>query len=86
MNILNRIKNHFSKYEPLPDYGTLLTIKNFEELCDGGTLIDYDGHGYFAFSNRISKLRVIPSDYTSNTPEIWKDVVGSFTHVMWFNR
>jgi len=31
---------------PLPDYGNLYTLKEFQEYCKGGGFIDYDGIGH----------------------------------------
>ena len=83
---------------PLDNIGTLMTLKNFIESCETGCLIDYDGHGYYAFKNKQSNKVVIPSFITgrqstfsmktgkSGMKNIKKKIDKKFTHVMWYNK
>jgi len=68
------------EYEKIPDYGDKMTLKIFIESCKDGSLIDYDGHGYYAFKNKMSNIMVHPSDITSGK------ILRDFTHVVWFNK
>lgn len=67
----------------IPDYGYLYTIKEWEESCESGSFIDYDGWGDFATGTQVSNIEVSPSDYgTTQYEEMKKD----FTHILWYNR
>jgi hypothetical protein len=68
------------KFEPLPDYGDLFTLKEFEQDCKSGMLIDYDGTGYYAFKDEMSDKPANPSYFKAG------DIDRDFTHVMWFNK
>ena len=68
------------KLEKIPDYGDIMTLKEFIEQVKDGCLIDYDGTGYYATKNRITNLSVYPSD-------IYKGKINKrWSHIMWFNR
>jgi len=84
-------------WENIPDYGTLMTLREFIENCLNGDFIDYDGHGCYATENKMSNIVVRPSDIIKyNHPEGLVDpstmelkrenVKYEFTHVIWFNR
>ena len=66
--------------KPLPEYGNLMTLREFIKSVEAGYFIDYDGHGYYATKKGMSDFIVRPSDIAAGF--ISKD----FTHVMWFNR
>jgi len=66
-------------YEEIPDYGDLMTLKDFKELCKCGGFIDYDGIGNYAFENKMSNFSTYPSKFLLN-PD------NRFTHIVWFNR
>ena len=69
-----------NKYtEKLPDYGDLMTVKDFLEACDCGGFIDYDGTGHPVKDGMMSRDVVKPSTRK-------KDIPADATHVMWFNR
>lgn len=65
--------------EKLPDYGDLMTVKDFREACESGAFIDYDGSGHPVKDGKMMRtLDVIPSKL-GRIPE-------DATHIMWFNR
>ena len=66
--------------DPIPEYGDLIEIDEFVEMCNNGGFIDYDGHGYYSNGTEMSNIYVCPSDITSS------GVVPGWTHVVWFNR
>ena len=85
------------KLEELPDYGDIMTIKDWIHIVDSGGFIDYDGHGNLAMKDKMSELQVKPS-FVKNG-KITKVIVGfdwltqleyeeewNFTHIVWFNR
>lgn len=64
-----------------PGYGFFLfSLENFIYDCKQGLLTNYDGHGYFAFKDKMSTLRICPLDVLKGK------IFHHFTHVMWFNR
>jgi len=85
-------------FEPIPSYGDLMTLDHFIELCRNGGFINYDGHGHYAFKDKMSNKEVHPSDVTGKyslfdmktgkfKQHTKKPCVDkSFTHVVWFNR
>jgi hypothetical protein len=65
--------------EKLPDYGDLMTIKDFRDACSVGALIDYDGTGYPVKDGKMARnVNVLPSKRNR--------IPKSATHVMWFNK
>ena len=66
--------------EPLPDYGTLMSLEEFVSYCKMGFLVDYDGTGRYATSDQASNICVYPSDVVSG------EYRHDFSHVIWFNR
>jgi hypothetical protein len=86
------------KLEPLPNYGEHMTLDRFIEDCKSGSLIDYDGLGYYATKDNISNKSIVPSDVTGNaerfnmkTGQFIKykkkiNVDKNFTHVVWLNK
>jgi hypothetical protein len=67
---------------PIPEYGDLMTLKEFISCCKSGGFINYDGTGYFATEEGYNRYeRAIPSNIVKGI-QIHKWA----THVMWFNR
>ena len=62
------------------------TIEEWMEECEQGSLIDYDGIGYFGTEDKESKVEVVPSSYqlVPQINSIHHD--GKYTHVWWYNR
>lgn len=65
--------------EELPEYGDLMTVKEFIEACKYNSFIDYDGIGCPVKDGKMSDKLIYPSRYKEDLP---KDA----THIMWFNR
>ena len=68
------------KFDELPDYGDVMSLKSFIDCVNEGGFIDYDGHGYYVKDNKESNIMIIPSDVEYNS--IRKD----FDTIVWFNR
>jgi len=66
----------FMYTEPLPDYGDLMTRKEFHHACLTGQIMSYDGQGYAVRNNLMAHE---PLDTSRNIPE-------DATHIMWFNK
>jgi hypothetical protein len=54
------------EWEDLPDYGSHMTLERFIDYVKDGMFIPYDGFGYFATADKMSKLRVCFSVTTLN--------------------
>lgn len=81
---MNEVTENFKlKIEPIPSFGDLMTISEFVGNVEAGGFIDYDGHGYLAYEDRMSNIVIVPSE-TKNVLDRYK--VLDFTHVVWFNR
>jgi hypothetical protein len=66
--------------KPIPEYGDLIPLDEFIEMCEHGTFIDYDGFGNYATETEMSTNVVCPSDITAGI------INRNWTHVVWFNR
>jgi hypothetical protein len=49
-------------WEPLPDYGTLMTTDDFMSACLTNGFIDYDGVGQYASSSAMYSRTIYPSE------------------------
>lgn len=67
-------------------YGDLMTIEDWEDSCDCGLFIDYDGYGYFCCPE---------VDMIENRLNIYPSMIGTlqykanriqWSHILWFNR
>ena len=79
---LDREKRMIMPYtlEEIPDYGDVMSLKDFIAEVNAGNFIDYDGFGQYAKNNTMSDICIIPSDVKHNA--IRKD----FDTVVWFNK
>jgi len=68
------------KWEDNPDYGHLMTLKDFIESCECGGFVDYDGSAHYSDGKRMIRQYTQPSDIARNRIDY------RFTHVMWFNK
>jgi len=64
--------------EPLPDYGDLMPVDEFRASCEGGTFVDYDGHGCPVKAGLMADKEVKPSRLN--------EIPSGATHILWFNR
>ena len=60
--------------------GDKMTLAEFEGMVRDGSLVDYDGHGYYATKEGQSAIMVVPSDVKEGK------IDKKFTHVVWFNK
>jgi len=82
-------------FEPVPDYGDIMTVKEFTECCIDTSFIDSDGSGYYAVSPCgvpeygkepckeelvVSRKRAYPSDLVGKKFDL------RFSHVVWYNK
>lgn len=66
---------------PIPNYGEHMTIAEFVRCVKTGAFIDYDGTGYLATKDKITDLKILPSDIAGGI-----HLVTKCTHVVWFNK
>lgn len=52
------------EFDEIPDYGDVMTLDDFIENCAVGNFIDYDGFGYYATEDKMTDIRIYPSDTT----------------------
>lgn len=62
-----------------PDYGDVMTVKDFIANCEGGGFIDYDGFGTPANGDKMNGDFCISPSTRHLIP---KDA----THIIWYNR
>ena len=74
---LKEVANVSPKLDPLPEYGDLITLEEFSKNVIDGMFIPYDGDGYLATKDGMSREHSCWS--LDDRPE-WA------THVMWFNK
>ena len=79
---LSREKRMIMPYEmeEIPDYGDVMSLKDFIECVKNGSFIDYDGFGHYAKDNMMSNVAIIPSDVEH------KAIRKDFDTLVWFNR
>lgn len=77
--------NNWIEYVPAED-DCLMTIQEWEESCEDGLFIDYDGFGYLV--NMDTKTELVGLDiYPSMRGERqYESIKGEYTHINWFNR
>ena len=63
----------------ISEFGDLMTLEEFIESVDNGSLIDYDGFGQPVYNGKMSHISVYPSDYELLLPK-------ETTHIIWFNK
>jgi len=68
------------EYDTLPDYGSVMSMKDFLSCVRSGGFIDYDGHGCYVKDGKISNINIYPSDVAH------KAVRKDFDTIIWFNR
>ena len=67
----------------IPEYGDLMTMKDWLYSVECGGFIDYDGHGNYSDGERLAENKMIKPSHVKNN-RILKN--PEFTHVVWFNR
>jgi len=68
------------KFENLPDYGEVMTLKDFVKNVKSGGFIDYDGYGKYVKGDKMSDITINPSDVKN------KSLRKDFESIIWFNR
>lgn len=66
--------------------GDLMTIEEWEDGCECGLFINYDGYGFFCNpeTNQMEDdIDVYPSDRDTLS---YKAQRVQWTHILWFNR
>lgn len=66
--------------EEIPEYGDVMSLKDFVKSVNDGWFIDYDGSGNYATKDKMTNISIYPSDVEKGN--IRKD----FDSIVWFNR
>jgi hypothetical protein len=87
------------EFKNIPDCGDLITLQEWIDYVRDGAFIDYDGYGDLALSNKVSNIKVHPSEvfekrpggelpYADDAPlkESFINKTKGFTHIVWYNR
>lgn len=61
-------------------FGDLMTVDEFKELAEQGTLIDFDGYGMQVVNRKVAKH--LDNVYPSKAGSIDFEA----THILWINR
>ncbi len=79
---LSREKRMIMSYElsDLPNYGDVMSIKEFIECVEDGGFVDYDGYGCYVEGDKMTNIYIYPSDIKYNS------IRGEFEKMIWFNR
>lgn len=72
--------NDREAFDEIPDYCDLFEVNEFKEMCESGEFVDTDGSGYYAFSDKMTRVPARPSAFRNDLTE------KQFTHVAWFNK
>ena len=80
LNIYLYEGNDREAFDEIPDYCDLFEVNKFKEMCKNGEFVDADGSGYYAFSDKMTRVPAKPSSFVSDF------VDDKFTHVAWFNK
>jgi hypothetical protein len=67
-------------FKPIPEYGDMIELEEFIDLCEQGSFVDSDGFGYYATTNGMSDKYAVPSEIKSG------NIQKEWTHVCWFNK
>lgn len=68
------------EYDDLPDYGTVMSLKEFIENVKSGGFIDYDGYGSYVKDGKESNITIYPSDIAYGV------IREGFDTIIWYNR
>jgi hypothetical protein len=71
------------EFEDIPDYGDLMTMEEWISCVRCGCFIDYDGTGYLALENKMSREEIQPSEVSKRG---FVEKTKNYTHVIWFNK
>jgi hypothetical protein len=67
--------------EEIPDYSDIIPIDEFIKECEMGDFIDDDGIGELIIDDKMTGIRVCPSDIVNHSIDLAK-----VAKVAWFNR
>lgn len=67
-------------FDFIPDYGQVMTLKDFVNNVNDGGFIDYDGYGKYCRDGMMSNIEIYPGDIKHNK------IRTDFDKIIWFNR
>lgn len=82
INKLDRERRLIMPYElsDLPDFGHVMSIKDFIGTVNSGGFIDYDGFGHYVKDGKESNVEIYPSDVAHQS------IRQDFDTIIWYNR
>ena len=73
------------EWEPMPDYGDVMTLAEFQQSVNSGLFTDYDGYGNYVMSEQTHYGQLMRMSSVEFSPSDMK-VPGWATRVVWFNK
>ena len=67
-------------YSCIPEYGDVMSLKDFIECVKDGGFIDYDGSGNYVDGDRMTNIEITPSDIR------YDSIRDDFDTIIWFNK
>jgi len=64
----------------IPDYGEIMTLNQFKNICRNGGFIDSDGFGYYLEEDKVTDIVIYPSDVKH------KSLRYELNRIIWFNK
>lgn len=79
---LDREKRMIMPYtlENIPNYGDVMTLKEFIKAVKDGWFIDYDGSGNYIEFDKMTNISIYPSDVEH------RSIRKQFEKIIWFNK
>lgn len=73
--------------KPVPNFGDLMELDEFIDMCESGSLIDYDGVGDIVYNGKVIYESISPSDVDiyKNQLEDLQEKLGKI-QIMWYNK
>jgi len=68
------------EFHDLPDFGDVMSLKDFKANVACGGFIDYDGYGHYIKDGKESNIEIYPSDIRHGS------IRDDFDTIIWYNR
>lgn len=85
--ILSPLSIDLNSTTPVPNYGDLMDLNEFIDMCESGSLIDYDGYGDIIYNEKVVYKGICPSDlnfYEDQLINLQKKL-GKI-QIIWYNK
>lgn len=87
VSIVSPLKLDLDSTEDIPDYGDLMELIEFIDMCDSGSLVDYDGCGDIVYNKKVIYNGIYPSEMETYQKQL-EDLQESLgkIQIMWYNK